>query len=98
MVKVFFVGLSSCYRGEVANSLGQGYPDKIGLTGVNNTTFPCIKWGGTNYQVNNCGDSQFADNVFQINDAVSWVKGKHNFNFVGEVRIVHFNERPLTQG
>ncbi len=98
LVNQFLVGFSRRYRGEVANSLGQGYPDKIGLTGVNNTTFPCIKWGGTNYQVNNCGDSQFADNVFQINDAVSWVKGKHNFKFGGEVRMLQFNVRRLTQG
>src|SRR6266851_175694 len=98
LVNQFLVGFSRRYRGEIANSLGQGYPDKIGLTGVNNTTFPCIKWGGTNYQVNNCGDSQFADNVFQINDAVSWVKGKHNFKFGGEVRMLQFNVRRLTQG
>jgi Carboxypeptidase regulatory-like domain/TonB dependent receptor len=91
-------GFSRRYRGEVANSLGQGYPAKIGLTGVNNTTFPCIKWGGTNYQVNNCGDSQFADNVFQINDAVSWIKGKHSFKFGGEIRMLQFNVRRLTQG
>jgi len=91
-------GFSRRFRGEVANSLGQGYPDKIGLTGVNNTTFPCIKWGGTNYQVNNCGDSQFADNVFQINDAVSWIKGKHSFKFGGEIRMLQFNVRRLTQG
>jgi hypothetical protein len=91
-------GFSRRFRGEVSNSLGQGYPEKIGLTGVNNTTFPCIKWGDTNYQVNNCGDSQFADNVYQIYDAVSWVKGKHTFKFGGEIRMLQFNVRRLTQG
>src|SRR5271166_511402 len=91
-------GFSRRFRGEVSNSLGQGYPEQIGLTGVNNTTFPCIKWGDTNYQVNNCGDSQFADNVYQITDAVSWVKGKHSFKFGGEIRMLQFNVRRLTQG
>ena len=91
-------GFSRRYRGEVSDSLGLGFPEKIGLTGVNNTTFPCIKWGATNYQVNNCGDSQFADNVFQINDAVSWVKGKHSFKFGGEIRMLQFNVRRLTTG
>ena len=91
-------GFSRRFRGEVANSLGQGYPEQIGLTGVNNTTFPCIKWGDTNYQVNNCGDSQFADNVYQIDDAVSWVKGKHTVKFGGEIRMLQFNVRRLTQG
>jgi hypothetical protein len=91
-------GFSRRFRGEVSNSLGQGYPQQIGLTGVNNTTFPCIKWGDSNYNVNNCGDSQFADNVFQINDAVSWIKGKHSFKFGGEIRMLQFNVRRLTTG
>ena len=90
-------GFSRRYRGEISNSLGQGYPEKIGLTGVNNTTFPCIKWGDTAYNVNNCGASQFADNVYQINDALSWVKGKHTWKFGGEIRMLQFNVRRLTQ-
>lgn len=90
-------GFSRRFRGEISNSLGQGYPDKIGLTGVNNTTFPCIKWAENGYNVNNCGASQFADNVYQINDMVSWVKGKHNFKLGGEIRMLQFNVRRLTQ-
>src|SRR5258708_35148585 len=97
LVNQALFGFSRRFRGEGSNSIGLGYPDKIGLTGVNNTTFPCIKWGDTNYQVNNCGASQFADNVFQINDAVSWVKGKHSFKFGGEIRMLQFNVRRLTQ-
>ena len=98
LVNQALFGFSRRFRGEVSNSLGQGYPEQIGLTGVNNTTFPCIKWGDTSYQVNNCGDSQFADNVYQINDAVSWIKGKHSFKFGGEIRMLQFNVRRLTQG
>src|SRR5258708_5376993 len=97
LVNQALVGYSGRFRGEVSNSLGLGYPAKIGLTGVQETTFPCIKWGDTNYNVNNCGDSQFADNVFQINDAVSWIKGKHSFKFGGEIRMLQFNVRRLTQ-
>src|SRR5438045_9759879 len=62
------------------------------------STCQCTEWGGTNYQVNNCGDSQFADNVYQINDAVSWVKGKHSFKFGGEIGMLQFNVRRLTTG
>ena len=97
LVNQALFGFSRRFRGEISNSLGQGYPDKIGLTGVNNTTFPCIKWGDTSYNVNNCGASQFADNVYQIGDMVSWVKGKHSFKFGGEIRMLQFNVRRLTQ-
>ena len=98
LVNQFLFGFSRRYRAEGSNSIGLGFPAKIGLTGVSNTTFPCIKWGGSNYNVNNCGDSEFADNVYQVNDSVSWVKGKHNLKFGGEVRMLQFNVRRLTQG
>ena len=98
LVNQFLFGFSRRYRAEGSNSIGLGYPAKIGLTGVSNATFPCIKWGGSNYQINNCGDSEFADNVYQVNDSVSWVKGKHNLKFGGEVRMLQFNVRRLTQG
>ena len=101
VVNQFLFGFSRRFRGEVANSLGQGYPVKIGLTGVQNTTFPCMKFTASPFGyeglLNNCGDSQFADNVYQLNDAVSWIKGKHNFKFGGEVRMLQFNVRRLTQ-
>ena len=99
VVNQFLVGFSRRFRGEISNSLGKGFPEQIGLAGVQNTTFPCIKFSGTPYEgvLNNCGDSQFADNVYQVNDSVSWVKGKHNFKFGGEARMLQFNVRRLTQ-
>jgi hypothetical protein len=99
IVNQFLFGFSRRFRGELSNSIGQNYPAKIGLTGVQSTTFPCVKFTAAPYQdvLNNCGDSQFADNVFQVNDSVSWVKGKHNMKFGGEVRMLQFNVRRLTQ-
>lgn len=97
VVNQFLVGFSRRYRGEIANSLGQGFPAKIGLTGVNQNTFPCLKFNNSPYSVNNCGDSEFADNVYQTNDSVSWVKGKHNFKFGGGARFLQFNVRRLTR-
>ncbi|MCU1269966.1 MAG: hypothetical protein JWN74_1260 [Acidobacteriaceae bacterium] len=96
VVNQFLFGFSRRFRGEISNSLGKGFPAKIGLTGVRNNTFPCMKWNGSPYQVNNCGDSEFADNVFQINDSVSWVKGKHAYKFGGGVRMLQFNVKRLT--
>ncbi|MHB8501634.1 MAG: TonB-dependent receptor [Candidatus Acidiferrales bacterium] len=99
VVNQFLFGFSRRFRGEIANSLGQGYPAKIGLQGVQNTTFPCFAFIGGPYQgtLNNCGDSEFADNVYQVNDSVSWVKGKHDFKFGGGARMLQFNVRRLTQ-
>src|SRR5260370_9658938 len=99
VVNQFLFGFSRRYRAEGSNSIGQGFPAKIGLTGVNNTTFPCFKFFGGPYRevLNKCGDSEFADNVYQLNDSVSWVKGKHNLKFGGGVRMLQFNVRRLTQ-
>ena len=99
VVNQFLYGFSRRFRGETSNSLGQGFPVQIGLTGVQNTTFPCFKFinSPTGEQLSNCGASEFADNVYQLNDSVSWIKGKHNFKFGGEVRMLQFNSRRLTQ-
>lgn len=99
VVNEFLVGFSRRFRTEASNGLGQNWPDKLGLTGVANTTFPCIKFIGTPYQdiLNNCGDSQFADNVYQVNDSVSVVRGKHTLKFGGGLRALQFNTRRMTQ-
>jgi hypothetical protein len=99
LVNQALFGFSRRYRKEGSNSVGGGWPAKIGLTGVSQATFPCIKFLNTPYEglLNNCGDSEFADNVYQFNDSVSWVKGKHNMKFGGEVRALQFNVRRLTQ-
>jgi hypothetical protein len=99
VVNEFLVGFSRRFRTEASNGLGENWPQKLGLTGVANTTFPCIKFIGTDYQdiLNNCGASQFADNVYQFNDSVSVVRGKHSFKFGGGFRALQFNTRRLTQ-
>ncbi len=99
VVNQFLVGFSRRFRTEASNGLGENWPQKLGLTGVSNDTFPCIKFIGTDYQdrLNNCGNSQFADNVYQVNDSVSWVRGKHSFKFGGGLRILQFNTRRHTQ-
>ena len=99
VVNQFLVGFSRRFRTEASNGLGQNWPQQLGLMGVANTTFPCIRFFGTNYQddLNNCGDSQFADNVYQVNDAVSLVRGKHTLKFGGGFNAMQFNTRRLTQ-
>lgn len=99
LVNHFLAGFSRRFRTEASNSLGQGFPTKLGLTGVSSTTLPCFKFISAPYEnlLNNCGDSQFADNVFQYADSISWNKGKHDFRFGGEFRALQFNVRRLTQ-
>ncbi len=99
MVNHILFGFSRRFRTESSNTLGQGFPNQIGLTGVQNTTFPCVKFVGTPYEnlLNNCGDSQFADNVYQLNEAINYARGNHVFKFGGEIRDLQFNVRRLTQ-
>jgi hypothetical protein len=94
----FLAGVSRRYRGEISNGLGDGYPAKLGLTGVQNTTFPCFDFDNTPYYqvMSNCGDSEFADNVIEFADSVSWMHGKHSLKFGGELRDMQFNVRRLT--
>lgn len=94
----FLIGFSRRFRGELSNGIGQNYPQKLGLGGVQNTTFPCIQFNSSPYfqVLNNCGDSEFADNVYQVDDSISWIHGKHNFKFGGELRALQFNARRLT--
>ncbi len=99
VVNEFVVGFSRRFRSEISNSLGQNWPQKLGVTGVSDLTYPCFEFAGTNYQnnLNNCGDSQFADNVYQVNDSVSVVRGKHNLKFGGGFHAGQFNTRRFTQ-
>jgi hypothetical protein len=99
VVNQFLIGFSRRFRTEASNGIGQNWPQQLGLTGVANTTFPCIKFVGTDYQdrLNNCGASQFADNVYQVNDSVSLVRGKHTLKVGGGFSALQFNTRRLTQ-
>lgn len=94
----FMIGFSRRWRGELSTSIGGNYPQKLGLIGVQNTTFPCLNFLSSPYGAagTNCGDSQFADNVYQIDDSVSWIHGRHSMMFGGEMRDLQFNVRRLT--
>ncbi|MCI0723106.1 MAG: TonB-dependent receptor [Acidobacteria bacterium] len=93
----FNYGFSRRFRQELSNGLFQDYPRRLGLNGVAQTTFPCIRWVGFGEGINNCGDSDFADNTYQLNDNLSWIKGRHTLKFGFEVRQQQFNTRRLTE-
>lgn len=95
----FNAGFSRYYRQEFSGigSYGGDYPDKIGLKGVAETTFPQFSWDypdGAAMPSN--GANQFYDNTYQYNDNVSWQHGRNSFTFGFEARLQEFNIDILT--
>jgi hypothetical protein len=82
------------------NSLAanQHWPTQIGLTGVQTgagNAFPYVTfndgfatWGSTN-GTKTVG--QQINNVFQLDDAVSWIRGRHSFKFGADARWLETN-------
>ena len=93
----FNVGFSRRFREELDGSgtFGKNIPKQIGLTGVQQTTVPCVNWEGLSKALG-CGASQFADNNFQYDDNIGWVRGKHTFKFGVDARLQQYNTRRLT--
>jgi hypothetical protein len=91
----FNFGFSRRFRIEAQSLAGAGLASKIGLKGVMDDNFPAFEmhgsWGGTTNPGN--GNSQFADNTFQLNDNVSWQKGRHSLKFGVEAQRQQFNTR-----
>ncbi len=85
---------------QIWNSMAanEGWPAKIGLTGVNTgpgNAFPYVTfndgydtWGSTN-GTKTVG--QQVNNVWQIDDSVAWIHGSHSFKFGGEGRWLQTN-------
>lgn len=76
----------------------QDWPDKVGLKGVNTgkgNAFPYVTFtdgyaGWANTNGGKTVGSQ-VNNVWQLNDSFSWVRGAHNFKFGGEARWMQTN-------
>jgi len=96
----FNAGFSRRFRQEFSGegSFGGNWPEKLGLKGVANTTFPQINWNypdGMNLPSN--GADLFTDNTYQYDDTLLWQHGRHSFKFGGETRLQQFNIDILTQ-
>jgi len=76
------------------------YPMKAGLTGLppglSATALPDLSFSGTNAPVSWAGTNSHvyneAQNTFDIQDNVLWVKGKHNFTFGFQFQSLQDNE------
>jgi hypothetical protein len=95
----FNAGFSRRYREEFSGigSYGGDWPDKIGLQGVMNTTFPQFNYNyPSGAAMPSNGANLFYDNTYQYNDNVSWQHGRHSFTFGVEARLQQFNLNILT--
>ncbi|HZT32619.1 MAG TPA: TonB-dependent receptor [Bryobacteraceae bacterium] len=86
-------------------SANQGWPDKLGLKGVRTgegDAFPIVTFSN-GYNVLGGGDittltvpnqksvGSQVNNVWEIADSMSWMRGKHSFKFGGEARWLQTN-------
>jgi hypothetical protein len=79
-------------------SLNQGWPTKLGLTGVNagpDNGFPCIEFPGSGFSRlgdQNCNTRTVqTNNTFQLNESFSWVRGNHSLKFGLDYRWIETN-------
>lgn len=79
-------------------SLNQGWPTKLGLTGVNtgpDNGFPCIEFPGSGFSRlgdQNCNTRTVqTNNTFQMNESFSWVRGNHSLKFGLDYRWIETN-------
>jgi hypothetical protein len=83
-----------------SDSASGGYPGKAGLTGLpaglESLALPDLTFGGTNAPVSWAGTNSHvyneAQNTFDLQDNVVWVKGSHNFTFGFQFQALQDNE------
>lgn len=76
----------------------QGWPSKLGLTGVEDHNFPRLRVNGKGLsygQYGVGGDSFSASESFILSNTLSHVRGKHSFKFGAEARRYRYNNREL---
>jgi hypothetical protein len=100
-VNHFGFGFNRFLNANNSISLGQDWPNKLGLTGVAETTFPEVKFTGPTVQGgsmvplgrSNAGAEPNGSYIAQ-NDT-TWIHGKHNTRFGTEVRKYFYNQDPI---
>lgn len=82
-------------------SFGQNWPEKIGLTGVAQTTFPQIGFTGTTVQggsLTRLGRSNAGNEPngsYIVENDTTWIKGAHNIRFGTEIRKYFYDQDPI---
>ena len=92
------VGYNRLNNSNSSLSLGQDWPTKIGLTGVEPTTFPLINWTGTTAQggsLTSLGRSNAGvepnGSTIVANDT-TWIHGSHSIKWGAEIRKYFYNQ------
>ncbi|MBN8729683.1 MAG: TonB-dependent receptor [Acidobacteria bacterium] len=80
------LGYTRFLTGIESYSLGQDWPNKLGLTGVNtgpDSSFPRVQFLAAGYDLlgdfNGNSTVKQANNAFQLNESLSLVRGNHNY-------------------
>lgn len=82
LISHFVFGFNRLRSGTTASEERLGWPSKIGLKGVNpNGVFPGLNIAGQGNTYGNTGIGVDAQNHFDFNESVSWIKGKHSLKF-----------------
>lgn len=92
------VGYNRLNNSNSSLSLGQDWPSKIGLTGVEQTTFPLINWTGTTAQGgsltalgrSNAGVEPNGSTI--VENDTTWVHGGHSIRWGTEIRKYFYNQ------
>lgn len=79
--------------------LGQNLAAKVGLKGVSAAQLPSILPSGVTATPDSA-DSLFIDNGYEVDDNLSWMKGRHSLMFGVDIRRLEFNvaEQAYTSG
>lgn len=101
LFNMFNAGYTRRWRGELGGGIGQDWNAKLGIKGspypVGEHVLPCLNFTDAGeFPMPNCGDNEFADNIIQVDDGVTWVHGKHTMKFGGEYRGLEFNPSWMT--
>jgi hypothetical protein len=82
----------------VPQTLGKGYPAKLGLQFSNADVFPTVNFSGAGAPTNNIlspgTNAVFIENTFVPSDVLTMVRGKHILHFGGEVMFEQDNSTP----
>jgi outer membrane receptor protein involved in Fe transport len=100
LVNEFRFGISDCLSDEKFPLNGNSVIQGLGLTGINldnhpeSGAFPILDFSsGTGFSTIGGGkDGPVRSKTYQFVDNVSWIKGRHNFKFGGDIRRIKYTD------